>query len=64
MAIHTILGAGGVIANGLARQLIIHHLPVRLVSRHPSPFPEATTLAADLTDPKQTLEAIRGSAVI
>jgi nucleoside-diphosphate-sugar epimerase len=64
MAIHTILGAGGVIANSLARQLIIHQTPVRLVSRHPSPFPEATTLAADLTDPAQTMEAIRGSAVV
>jgi nucleoside-diphosphate-sugar epimerase len=64
MAIHTILGAGGVIANSLARQLIIHQIPVRLVSRHPSPFPEATTLAADLTDPAQTLEVIRGSAVV
>jgi nucleoside-diphosphate-sugar epimerase len=64
MAIHTILGAGGVIANSLARQLIIHQYPVRLVSRHPSPFPDATTLAADLTDPAQTLEAIRGSAVV
>jgi nucleoside-diphosphate-sugar epimerase len=64
MAIHTILGAGGIIANSLARQLIIHQLPVRLVSRHPSPFPEATTMAADLTDPAQTLEAIRGSAVV
>ena len=64
MAIHTILGAGGVIANSLARQLIIHQTLVRLVSRPPFPFPEATTLAADLTDPAQTLEAIRGSAVV
>jgi nucleoside-diphosphate-sugar epimerase len=64
MAIHTILGAGGVIANSLARQLTIHQLPVRIVSRHPSPLPNATTLAADLTDPAQTLEAIRGSAVV
>jgi nucleoside-diphosphate-sugar epimerase len=64
MAIHTILGAGGIIANGLARQLSLQKLPIRLVSRHPSPFPDATTVAADLTDPGQTLEAIRGSAVV
>jgi nucleoside-diphosphate-sugar epimerase len=64
MSIHTILGAGGVIADSLARELIQHQLPVRLVSRHPSVMTGATILAADLTDPRQALEAIRDSAVV
>jgi nucleoside-diphosphate-sugar epimerase len=64
MSIHTILGAGGVIADTLARELIDHRLPVRLVSRNPTPkFEGATTLPADLTDPAQTFRAIEGSAV-
>lgn len=64
MSIHTILGAGGVIADGLADELIRHQLPVRLVSRHPAPRQGVTTLAADLTNREQTLQAIQGSAVV
>src|SRR5206468_12156072 len=36
MSIHTILGAGGAVANALSGELLAHRLPVRLVSRHPS----------------------------
>lgn len=64
MSIHTILGAGGIIAEGLARQLLSHQLPVRLVSRHPPPHPGAQTVAADVTNATQTLEAIKGSAIV
>ena len=64
MSTHTILGAGGVIADSLAGELISRQLPVRLVSRHPAGRTGATTLAADLTDPTQALEAIRGSSVV
>lgn len=64
MSFHTILGAGGVIAGGLANELILHQLPVRLVSRHPIPRPGATVLAANLTDADQTLQAIQGSSVV
>ncbi|MBN8852505.1 MAG: NAD-dependent epimerase/dehydratase family protein [Sphingobacteriales bacterium] len=64
MSIHTVLGAGGVIADGLTRELIRHQIPVRIVSRHPSPHPGAITLAADITDEGQTLEAIKGSSVV
>ena len=35
MSIHTILGAGGVIANTLAHELTANQVPIRLVSRHP-----------------------------
>src|SRR5258708_36029087 len=64
MSFHTILGAGGVIADGLAKELILHELPVRLVSRHPAPRQGATILAANLTDPDQTLQASQGSSVV
>jgi len=58
MTVHTILGAGGVIADTLASELLAHQLPVRLVSRKPAAREGAATLAADLTDPVQTLRAI------
>ena len=45
MSIHTILGAGGPVADALSRELLAHHLPVRLVSRHPS-LPPAPGLAS------------------
>jgi nucleoside-diphosphate-sugar epimerase len=64
MSIHTILGAGGAIANGLARQLTGSQIPTRLVSRNPSALPGTTIQAADMSDPAQALEAIRGSAVV
>jgi nucleoside-diphosphate-sugar epimerase len=64
MSIHTVLGAGGVIADGLTRELIRHQIPVRIVSRHPAAYPGATVVAADITDERQALEAIKGSAVV
>jgi len=64
MSIHTILGAGGIIANELSKELISKGLPVRLVSRHPAASPGAEVMAADLTDPAQALNAIRGSAIV
>ena len=64
MSIHTILGAGGAVADALTRELLQHRLPVRLVSRHPAPRTDVTCLAADLTDPAQALQAVTGSAVV
>jgi nucleoside-diphosphate-sugar epimerase len=63
-SIHTIVGAGGIMADSLARELTAHQLPVRLVSRHPKPIPGTTTHPADVTDPVQTLDAIRDSTVV
>ena len=89
MSIHTILGAGGAIADSLSRELLAHRLPVRLVSRQPSlppaaiepvepaavgaaavapdlavsAAPQATLMAADLTDPAQAFKAIEGTSV-
>lgn len=64
MSLHTILGAGGVIADGLAAELIRHQLPVRLVSRRPPSRQGAVSVAADLTLENQALEAIKGSAIV
>jgi nucleoside-diphosphate-sugar epimerase len=61
---HTILGANGIIANSLARELTDRRMPVRLVSRHPMPIPGTTTHPADMTDPAQALDAIRDSTVV
>ena len=63
MTVHTILGAGGVIADTLAGELLSHRLPVRLVSRKAAAREGAATFAADLTDPALTIKAIEGSAV-
>jgi nucleoside-diphosphate-sugar epimerase len=70
MLLHTILGAGGVIADTLTPELTSRGIPVRLVSRQPkislsgTSLPGTTTLAADLTDAGQALEAISGSSVV
>jgi nucleoside-diphosphate-sugar epimerase len=64
MSIHTILGAGGAVADALTRELLSRQLPVRLVSRHPAQRTGTTAMAADLTDPAQALEAVTGSAVV
>jgi nucleoside-diphosphate-sugar epimerase len=64
LTIHTILGANGIIADSLARELTEHQLPVRLVSRHPRLIPGTTIHPADMTDPAQTLDAIRDSTVV
>ncbi|HLI92750.1 MAG TPA: NAD-dependent epimerase/dehydratase family protein [Puia sp.] len=62
--IHTILGANGIVADSLARELAGRKLAVRLVSRSPAAIPGTSTFPADCTDPAQTLEAIRGSSVV
>jgi len=64
MSIHTILGAGGAIAESLTRELLSRDIPVRLVSRNPTPKAGVSSMAADLTDPQQTLQAVTGSSVV
>src|SRR5579859_5677561 len=64
MLIHTILGAGGIIADSLAKELISHDESVRLVSRHPSPLEGTQVMPADLTDPEQTLRSVKGSSIV
>ncbi|HEX4851242.1 MAG TPA: NAD-dependent epimerase/dehydratase family protein [Puia sp.] len=61
---HTILGAGGIIANSLAKILGDKNEKFRLVSRNPKPLPGSEILAADLTDPGQTLKAVQQSSIV
>lgn len=61
---HTILGAGGVIGNGLVRELLARGERIRLVSRHARFHPGVESIAADLTDAAHALTAVRGSRVV
>ncbi|KAA8485063.1 nucleoside-diphosphate-sugar epimerase [Arcticibacter tournemirensis] len=62
---HTILGAGGPVANALALELIKNDDQVRLVSRRPVTISDkATWLRADLLNSKEVLTATKGSEVI
>ncbi|MDB5060894.1 MAG: NAD-dependent dehydratase [Mucilaginibacter sp.] len=63
---HTILGAGGPVANALSRELINNNETIRLVSRRPvkTTGDNVTWKKADLLNYNETLEASRGSKVI
>jgi nucleoside-diphosphate-sugar epimerase len=61
----TILGAGGNIGSKLAKLLAAGNQPFRVVGRNPRPTPGATeTVAADITDPEQTIRAVAGSSIV
>ena len=60
----TILGAGGPIANELAKILAYSHQPFRLVSRNPKPLAGGEVFAADLSDQEQTIRAVAGSTIV
>jgi nucleoside-diphosphate-sugar epimerase len=63
--LHTILGAGGVVANQLAAELARTGQRVRLVGRQPKALgPASTVFRADLTDPQQVIAAVAGSAIV
>ncbi len=64
MNTHTILGAGGTIANELTPLLIKSGKNLRLVSRQQHKVPGTESLAADLLDYQQTLKAIQGSSIV
>lgn len=61
----TILGANGQIGRELALSLKQHHTQdIRLVSRRPQRVNNTDTLfAADLLDPQQTLDAVKGAEI-
>jgi len=63
---HTILGAGGPVANALTRQLINANETIRLVSRKPVniTYKNATWQKADLLNYDEVLAAAQGSEVI
>ncbi|MBV8389796.1 MAG: NAD-dependent epimerase/dehydratase family protein [Mucilaginibacter sp.] len=63
---HTILGAGGPVANALARELANNNQTIRLVSRKPiqPSTPNTTWQKADLLNYNELLAAVKGSSVI
>lgn len=61
----TILGAGGAIGDHLAGYLSGYTNKIRLVSRNPEPVDvDVDLFAADLSDPDQADQAIKGSEVV
>ncbi len=64
MPVHTILGAGGVIADSLAADLISNNEKPRLVSRLPREKQGAELIAADITYLSQTIQAIKDSSIV
>lgn len=61
----TILGSTGTIGNELAKALTPYTDKIRLVSRHPHKInPSDETLAADLLDIEQTMNAVKNSSVV
>lgn len=63
--LHTVLGAGGVIARELTAALLAQGQRVRLVSRHAHPAPPgAETVTADLLDAAAVDRAVAGSDVV
>jgi nucleoside-diphosphate-sugar epimerase len=64
MLTHTILGAGGSIARGLTKLLIDHKENLRLVSRNPSLVEGAEVYPADVSDPREAVDAIKGSDIV
>lgn len=62
MVLHTVLGAGGAISNELVPLLLKNNIQVRLVSRNPQP--SDNSIAADITDYQQTLNAVKGSDIV
>ncbi len=64
MGNHTILGAGGVVADGLAKCFIGEKTSVRLVSRSGRSLPGTEGFRADVATLGQTVEAVKGSSVV
>jgi len=64
MKLHTILGANGTIATELIPVLKSHNEEIRLVSRTPRKVEGTKSLAADMLDYKQVLNAVEGSDVV
>jgi nucleoside-diphosphate-sugar epimerase len=61
---HTILGAGGTIANVLAYELLRDKESVRLVSRSNYSITGAESFKADITSYEETLNSVKGSDIV
>lgn len=64
MKFQTILGAGGSVSNELLGVLSGNKENIRLVSRNVKPVEGIETVRADITDYKQTLQAVENSTVV
>ena len=64
MGYNTILGAGGVVANGLAELLLKDNQSVRLVSRTGQNIQGAVSVKADVSSLVQTVDAVEGSSIV
>ena len=64
MATHTILGAGGTIANELTEVLINNNETVRLASRKGLPRQGAESIVTDVTNYEQVKRAVTGSDIV
>lgn len=64
MALHTILGANGTIATELLPILLENNEQVRLVSRNPKPATGTETVAADVLNHEQVMNAVQGSSIV
>ncbi len=64
MSLYTILGAGGSVGTTLAINLIAQGRQVRLVSRSGFSMPGSGTVKCDLANLGETIEAVKGSAVV
>lgn len=62
--LHTILGAGGPIGNGLAQEFAARKIPFRLAGRKPKPIAGAEVVSADLADSEATIKAVAGSSIV
>lgn len=61
---HTILGSGGSVSDQLIPVLQKNNEKIRLVSRNPKAVGNAEKISADLTNFEETLQAVKGSAVV
>lgn len=64
LSLNTILGAGGVVADELAKHLVSTGESVRLVSRSGRGMEGATSVRADVSLRDQALSAVEGSSVV
>jgi nucleoside-diphosphate-sugar epimerase len=61
---HIILGAGGIIADSLARELVAAKENVVLVSRRAKSMEGATVRSADISDLQQTLDTVQQDSIV
>ncbi|MFI5135536.1 MAG: NAD(P)H-binding protein, partial [Chitinophagales bacterium] len=61
---HTILGAGGAVANELVKELRKNNVSYQLVSRNAKAIAGERWISADITNANSVKEAIKGSTIV